>query len=117
MTATPITSAAVGTAVVAAAGALKGLAVTMPIAANADARTPLTLIDATAAKGVGPLLYSACLSDLEFMFGFNPTSVPAVPGSPTAAPAGTLFINTNIPFANGLYVKSCPANLTFTATT
>jgi hypothetical protein len=118
MTATPITSAAVGTAVIAAAGSFKGLVVTMPIAANADAHTPLTLIDATAASGVGPLLYSACLSDLEaILFGFNQTSVPAVPGSPTAQPAGTLFINGAIPFAKGLYVKSCPANMTFTATT
>jgi hypothetical protein len=117
MTASSITSAQAGTAVVAAAGSLKGLAITVPIAANADHKTPLTLIDSTAALAAGPLLFSARLSDLEsFMFMTKPSSVPVTPGGPTAQPPGTLFLGA-IPFANGLYVQSCPANVTFTATT
>jgi hypothetical protein len=89
----------------------------MPIPANAGTR-PLTLLDATVANPVGVTLYSALVSDLEaFLFAIKPASVPVTPGSPVAPPAGSLFMNASIPFANGLYVKSCPDNVTFTATT
>lgn len=112
-----ISSASVGTAVVAAAGSLKGLAITMPIAANADSKTPLTLLDA-GASGAGPVLFSASVADLSAAaYAVKPNSVPVTPGGPTAPPAGTIMAGGNQPFAQGLYVKSCPANVTFTATT
>jgi hypothetical protein len=117
MASSNITSAQVGTAVVAAAGTLKGLAITMPIAANADFHTPLTLIDATVANPVGPTLFSALLGDLSFIYGVKPTSVPITPGSPTGPAPGVFMVNGATPFAKGLYVRSCPANVTFTATT
>lgn len=116
MTATPITSGQAGTPVVTAAGTLKGLALTMPIAANADAKTPLILTD-SASAAAGPLLFSASLSDLQFIYMTKPTSVPITPGGPAAPPPGTVFAGAAIPFANGVYVKSSPANVTFTMTT
>jgi hypothetical protein len=115
MAANSITSAQVGTAVVAVAGSLKGLAVTLPIAANADTKTPLILLDSTTGSGV--ILFSAFLSDLQsFMYALKPASVPQPPASPTAPVAGTVFTGV-LPFTQGLYVKSCPANMTVTATT
>jgi hypothetical protein len=113
-----ITQAQVGVVVVAGAGTLKGLAVTMPIpATGVDHRTPLTLLDCTAAAGVGPVLYSACLNDLEaFMYATKPSSVPVTPAGPTAPVAGTTFNGPPIAFTQGLYVKSCPAGLTFSFT-
>jgi hypothetical protein len=112
-----ITQAQVGVVVVSGAGTLHGLTVTVPIAANADHRTPLTLLDCTAAAGVGPVLYSACLYDLEaFLYATKLASVPITPGSPTAPAAGTMFAGGSIAFTQGLYVKSCPANVTFAFT-
>jgi hypothetical protein len=90
----------------------------MPIATNADWLTPFTLLDATAASGQGRVLYSAYLCDLTaFLYALKPSSVPVTPGSPAAPPAGTLMQGANIPFASGLFVRSCPARVTFTATT
>lgn len=118
MATSSITSASVGTAVVAVAGSLKGLAITMPIAANADPKTPLVLLDATAASGAGPVLFSASVADLSAaLYAVKPNSTPVTPGGPTAPPAGTVMAGGNQPFAAGLYVKSCPANVTFIATT
>jgi hypothetical protein len=112
-----ITQGQVGVVVVAGAGTLKTLAVTMPLDPQADHRTPLTLLDSTAAKGAGPVLFSAFLSDLEsYLYMTKPTSVPVTPGGPTAGPAGTVLTGPPIPFTQGLYVKSCPANTTFTFT-
>jgi hypothetical protein len=90
----------------------------MPIASNADMLTPLTLIDATAASGQGPVLYSVYLCDVTaFLYALKPASVPVTPGSPAAPPAGTLMQGANIPFAAGLFVRSCPAHVTFAVTT
>lgn len=111
-----ITSGQVGTAVVTGAGALKNLAITMPIPLNADDKTPLTLIDAVPANPVGPLLFSARVSDLGFLYMLKPNSVPLPPDVPAAPPAGTVMAGQNIAFTKGLYVASCPANVTFTAT-
>jgi hypothetical protein len=117
MASSTITSSQVGTALVSAAGTLKGLAVTMPIVGNADFKTPLTLIDALPANPVGPTVFSAVLGDLSFMYAVKPTSVPVTPGGPTGPAPGVIIVNGVAPFAKGLYVKSCPANVTFTATT
>jgi hypothetical protein len=119
MAANSVTSAQAGTAIVTGAGSIKALAVTVPLAANAEARVPLTMIDAATAAAQGTTLYSAYLSDLtSFLYATKPTSVPVTPGGPTAPPAGTLMTGpATIPFTAGLFVKSCPANVTFTVTT
>ena len=119
MVANTITSAQAGTALVTGAGSIQGMTVTMPIPNNVDTKTPLTLIDAAAANPTAKVLYSAFIGDLAaFLFGSKPASVPITPGGPTAPPAGTLMSATpTIPFTQGLYVRSCPANATFTATT
>jgi hypothetical protein len=116
MASNTIATGQVGTALVTGAGVLKGLAVTMPVANNADFHTSLTLIDATPANPVGPTLFSAFLGDMSFIFATKP-GVPGTPGIATGPAPGVLFANGVAPFTKGLYVQSCPANVTFTATT
>lgn len=110
-----ITSAEVGTALVTGAGVLAGLVVTMPFDKAADMRTPLTLIDATPENPTGRGLFSASLNDLTYLRTPG-GALPSTPGAPTAPPAGTLLVNGNITFEHGLYVLSCPQNVTFTST-
>jgi hypothetical protein len=109
-----ITSAQVGTNVATGAGSLTALAMTMPINANVDNRTPLVLTDGNG----GRVLYSAYVSDLaSFFFAVKPNH-PLGTGAPTPPPYGTMMLaGTNaIPFTSGLFVKSCPANAPFTST-
>jgi hypothetical protein len=110
-----ITSAEVGTELVSGPGTLAGLLVTVPFDPNADHRTPLTLIDATAANPTGRGLFSASLNDLNYLYGTVPGGLPMTPGAPTPPPTGTLFANKEITFERGLYVLSCPQNVTFTS--
>jgi hypothetical protein len=116
MASNAIATGQVGTAVVTGGGTLKGLAVTMPIVNNADFHTPLTLIDATPENPVGPTLFSAFLGDLTFIYSVKP-NLPGTPGAPAGPGPGILLTNGVAPFTKGLYVRSCPANVTFTATT
>jgi hypothetical protein len=116
-----ITSAQVGTAVASGTGTFSALSVTMPPAANADLSTQMVLLDATpatlAAGKPAPILYAARFSDLlAFIYGWKPNSIPGVPGAPTRQAVGTLMTAGAIAFKNGLYVLSCPANVTFTST-
>ena len=111
-----ITSAEVGTALVTGAGVLAGLVVTMPFEENADMKTPLTLIDATPGNPTGRGLFSASLNDLNFLSGTIPGGLPMTPGAPTPPALGTLFAEQEIAFERGLYVLSCPQNVTFTST-
>lgn len=115
MTVSAITSANAGTAVVSGAGAITGLTVTLPLPSNADGATQLALLDAAAApSGFARTLFAAALPSLAYLF--EPRSVNPIGGTATP-PGNTLIKNANITFSNGIYVKSCPANMTFSLTT
>jgi hypothetical protein len=115
-----VTSASVGTALVTGAGTITAFTMTQPTSASTDDSTPLTLLD-QAAVPVGPqppakTLYSASLRALACEYEPRP-GVGLTPGMTaptwpkTIVPAGIV-----IPFTNGLWVQSCPANTTFTVT-
>jgi hypothetical protein len=122
-TAHTVTSASVGTALVTGAGTIESITITAPAAGTLNSNginDAFVLLDTTATQSVpvaGPpakILYSATLSTLLFIFGIKP-NIPLTPG--LTAPASPFSLgNITIPFANGLFVQACPANLTFTVT-
>jgi len=121
MTVVSVTSASVGTKLATAADTkITGITMTQPAAAaNADMNTPLTLLDAAAAPTQpGPVrtLFSAAQAALAFVFGVKPTAPSMAPGltAPTWPAAITPYSMT---FANGVWVASCPAGITFSVTT
>jgi hypothetical protein len=111
-------AAAVGTALVAAAGQITGITMAQPTATS-DMTTPLTLVDqaaapANAAAAAWPahVLFSAPGAAL--MPGDKP-NVPLTPG--LTAPTWPRSLGTmKLTFSNGIFVASCPANMTFTIT-
>jgi hypothetical protein len=88
-----------------------------PGATAIDMYTPLTLLDLAAAPvaGVPPkVIWSGCLAALEYMFEPKP-NIPLTPSlTATAWPRSVTPLQ--MAFATGLYVASCPANVTFTVT-
>jgi hypothetical protein len=121
MTVSTITSASVGTKLATTTDAkVTGLTVAVPTS-MADATTQLCLLDAAAAPAlVGPSapLYAASLSDLTpVLFGIKP-NIPLTPGmTAPAAPFSVGSFGTGRAFSNGVFVKSCPAGVTFSLTT
>lgn len=113
-----VTSASVGTALATGAGTISAFTFTQPTSASVDDSTPLTLVDAAAATPglVAPprTLFSASLRALACMNEPRP-GVGLTPG--TTAPTWPKSVSSiAIPFSNGCFVQSCPANTTFTVT-
>lgn len=120
LVATPhtVTSASVGTALATGAGTISAFTMNQPTAASTDDITPLTLVD-VASIGAGPLppprtLFSASLRGLTGMYEPRP-GVALTPGTTAPTwPKAVMGAAQTIPFTNGCYVASCPANMTFT---
>jgi hypothetical protein len=123
LAANTVTSASVGTALKASAGTITGFTLTQPTSTQVDDSTPLTLLDQAAAPtGVAGYpartIFSANMRTLASLyeprpgFGLTPgTTAPTWPKN-VLGPAVVA-----IPFSNGCWVQSCPANMTFTVTT
>jgi hypothetical protein len=112
-----VTSASVGTALVTGAGTITGITMNQPTTTSTDDSTPLTLLDVAVAPGAGVFarpLFSASLRALASEYEPRP-GVALTPGI-TAPTWPKNLSSLVIPFANGLYVSSCPANMTFTVT-
>lgn len=114
-----VTSASVGTALTTGAGTITAFTFTQPTSASVDDITPLTLVDAAAAP-TGPVaaprtLFSASLRALASMYEPRP-GIGLTPGLTAPTWPKTVMGATPIPFTNGCYVQSCPANTTFTVT-
>jgi hypothetical protein len=111
-----VNAASVGTALVAVAGTISAFTLTQPTATATDDLTPLTLVDAAAAPTPTSLpprvLYSASLRALACENEPRP-GVALTPGM-TAPTWPKSLSSIPIPFSNGCFVKSCPANVTFT---
>jgi hypothetical protein len=118
-TAHPVTSASVGTALATGAGSITAFTMTQPTPASVDDSTPLTLVDATAAMiaAGAPFftLFSASLRALACLYEPRP-GVALTPGDTAPTWPKSVMGATAIPFVNGCYVLSCPANMTFTVT-
>jgi hypothetical protein len=114
-----INAAAVGTTPVVGAGVLGPITVAQWTNTATDLNTPMTLLDSNGppAAGVAPkVLFSANLLALACLFEPRP-AVPLTPSLTAPTWPKTIYpALPTIPFANGLYVASCPANTTFTAT-
>jgi hypothetical protein len=111
-----VTSASVGTALVAVAGTISAFTMAQPTSTSADDSTQLVLVDAAAAP-TGPtppphVLYAANLRALACEYEPRP-GVALTPGM-TAPTWPKSLSSIAIPFSNGCFVKSCPANVTFT---
>lgn len=111
-----VTSASVGSVLVASAVTISSITMTQP---TADDETPLTLLDLAAAptSGAPPVpktLFSAALQALAFVFGIKPNW----PMTPTlTAPTWPQSLGVKgVPAANGIYVASCPVGITFAVT-
>lgn len=120
LVATPhtVTSASVGTALATGAGTISAFTINQPTSAEVDDITPLTLVDAAAAP-TGPTppprtLFSANMRSLAYLYEPRP-GVGLTPGITAPTWPKSLMASTQaIPFTNGCFVQSCPANLTFT---
>jgi hypothetical protein len=114
-----VTSASVGTALVSGAGAIGGITMNQPTSTSTDLTTPITLVDSAAAPaaGVAPhVLFSANLLALACENEPRP-GIALTPGLTAPTWPKTICQATlSIPFNNGLWVLSCPANTTFTVT-
>jgi hypothetical protein len=116
-----VTSASVGTVLTAGAGSITAFTMAQPTSASTDESTPLTLVDAAAAP-TGPtppphtifsadLIALACLNEPRPGVALTPgMTAPTWPKN-VLGPAAI-----SIPFTNGCFVQSCPANTTFTVT-
>lgn len=118
MTTIAVTSANVGTKLATSTDAhITGITVNQP-SANADILTPLTLVDAAVAPSAPKAsLFLASISDLSFIFKWKPNITP--PTGMVTPPAFPMSLGNNMgtSFLNGLFVVSCPANVTFNVTT
>lgn len=114
-----INSAAVGTTPVVGAGILGPITVAQWTNTATDLNTPMTLLDSNGppAAGASPkVLFSASLIALACLFEPRPL-VPLTPSLVAPTWPKTVYpALPTIPFTNGIYVASCPANVTFTAT-
>jgi hypothetical protein len=111
-----VTSASVGTALATGAGTISAFTFTQPTSASTDDSTPLTLVDAAVAPtGISSpphVLYSANLKSLTYLNDPKP-GLALTPG--LTAPTWPKSLGAVvIPFTNGCFVQSCPANTTFT---
>jgi len=114
-----INSAAVGTTPVTGAGAINLITVNQWTNTATDLLTPMTLLDSNGppAAGVSPkVIFSANLTALACLFEPRP-GMPLTPGVTAPTWPKTLVpATTTLSFTNGMYIASCPANTTFTAT-
>lgn len=113
-----VTSASVGTALATGAGTISAFTMAEPTSTSTDDATPLTLVDAAAAPTpTSPpprTLFSASLRTLACLYEPRP-GVGLTPGMTAPTWPKTLMAATQaIPFTNGCFVQSCPANMTFT---
>jgi hypothetical protein len=114
-----VTSASVGTALVVGAGSITAFTFTQPTSTATDDRTQLILVDAAAAptpiSSPPKVLYAANLIALSGMNEPRP-GIGLTPGLTAPTWPKTLMSANPIPFVNGCFVQSCPANVTFTVT-
>jgi hypothetical protein len=110
-----VSSTQVGTALVTGPGTITALAaVSQP--AQGDVRTQLELLDATGIPSShARTLYAADLTSLLFLL--EPKPDPTLSPGLTAPTYPKSLGNISMPFSNGIYVKSCPANVQFSITT
>jgi hypothetical protein len=119
-----VTSASVGTVLKAGAGTITAFTLTQPTATQVDDTTPLTLLDIAAAPAnINPpypprTIFSANMRALASLYEPRP-GIGLTPGltAPTWPKNVLGPAAVSIPFSNGCYVASCPANVTFTVTT
>ena len=110
-TAYNVNSAAVGTNIATGAGTIA--TITLAALPTSTDKTPLVLLDTTAAVGVGPTLFAA---DLQTLMSYLVEPRPGVALTPgTTAPTWPKTVGSNITFTTGVYVKSCPTGVTFVA--
>jgi hypothetical protein len=113
-TAHPVTSASVGTALATGAGTISAFTMNQPTSASTDDSTQLVLVDAaTVPTGAAKVLWAANLRALACMNEPRP-GIGLTPGLTAPTWPKTLMGATAIPFTNGCFVQSCPANTTFT---
>jgi hypothetical protein len=114
-----VTSAAVGTALATGAGTITAFTMAQPTATSTDESTPLTLVDAAAAptaiSSPARTLFAASLRTLACEYEPRP-GIALTPGTTAPTWPKSLMGTMSIPFTNGCYVQSCPANTTFTVT-
>jgi hypothetical protein len=109
-----VTSASVGTALLVGAGSISAFTMTQLTSAAADDITQLVLVDSAAVPtGAAKVLWAANLRALACMNEPRP-GIGLTPGLTAPTWPKTLMGATAIPFTNGCFVKSCPANTTFT---
>jgi hypothetical protein len=114
-----VTSASIGTALVTGAGSISAFTMAQPTSTSTDDSTQLVLVDAAAAPTpTSPppkILWAANLRALACMNEPRP-GIGLTPGLTAPTWPKTLMSATAIPFTNGCFVQSCPANTTFTVT-
>ena len=105
-TAYPFTSANVGTSLTTVAGTISALSVTvLPTVTDKD--TQICLTDGPN----GRTIWAATIAALAFLWEPRP-NVPLTPGiTAPVYPRSLIGAGTTIPVSNGIYVKSCPANI------
>jgi hypothetical protein len=113
-----VTSASVGTVLTTGAGSITAMTMNQPTSTATDLLTQLVLVDAAAAPTATSLpphvLFAANLTALACLNEPKP-NVPLTPGM--TAPTWPKSLGAiAIAFTAGCYVKSCPANVTFTVT-
>ena len=110
MTVYSVDSTKVGTSLVTGAGSLTAMAVTVLPTSN-DQVTPVCITDGPG----GPTIYSATMLAMSFLFEPRP-NVALTPGTTAPTYPRALMGTHAVPFANGLYVQSCPANISLSLT-
>lgn len=99
-----VDSTKVGTSLVAIAGSISALSVTL-LPTTTDKDTQICLTDGPG----GRTLWAATISALAFLWEPRP-GVALTPGA-TGPTFPRSLMTGAIPFANGIYVKSCPTNI------
>lgn len=115
VTAYPVTSANVGTALVTGAGTISSITLAQPTSTAVDMNTQLVLVDAAAAPAAGAppprVLFAADLYALASLFEPRP-GIALTPGLTAPTWPKSLGVSS-ISFTKGCFVQSCPANLSF----
>ena len=108
-----VNNAAVGTSLVTGAGTMTALTVAaVPTIAAADKDNPVRITDGPG----GRTLFAGSLAALMFLFEPRP-GVALTPGTTAPTFPRSLWpVSGSQAFANGLYVASCPAGISLTAT-
>jgi hypothetical protein len=111
-----VTSASVGTALTVGAGSISAFSMAQPTNLTTDDMTQLVLVDSAAAPtGYAKVLWAANLRALACMIEPRP-GIGLTPGLTAPTWPKVLMGSTAIPFTNGCFVQSCPANTSFSVT-